>query len=420
MKKRPNIIYINSHDTGRYIAPYGHPVPTPNIQRFAKESVMFRQAHCVNPTCSPSRAGLLTGQYAHTNGMTGLAHLGGHLFDHTKLLTNTLGKQRYRCFLSGFQHLVHEEENSDWLDQLHHEKHLAPTLKADTGAVEFLNTRPEEPFFLEIGFFETHREFPVLGKEDEPDYTMPPALFPDTPECRKDFARYKASSRIFDQRVKNVMDALDRNGLRDNTIVILTTDHGIPFPDMKCNLTDHGTGVMLMMRWPDGFPGGRVTDALVSQVDIYPTLCDLLGINPPDWLQGESFAPLLLGETDEHRDEIFIETNYHVSYVPMRGVRTRRWKYIRRFFSQRPADCDDGETKTEWLAAGWEDLDREEHQLYDLMLDPMEKRNLAADKKVAPILLEMQQRLAAWMKETDDPLLYGDVPHPKERKSLYV
>src|SRR5207247_1678035 len=100
---------------------------------------------------------------------------------------------------------------------------------------------------------------------------------------------------------------------------------------MKCHLTDRGIGVMLILRGPGVFSGGKVCDAMVSQIDLFPTLCDLLEIEKPAWLQGRSLLPLLHGEAEEVNDEIFAEVTYHAAYEPQRCVRTRRWKYIRRY-----------------------------------------------------------------------------------------
>ena len=107
---RPNILYIHSHDTGRCVQPYGYAVPTPHLQQLAEQGVLFRQAFCASPTCSPSRAALLTGQYPHTNGMIGLAHRGSRLNDYSRHLAGVLGRAGYATALAGVQHEVRAEE----------------------------------------------------------------------------------------------------------------------------------------------------------------------------------------------------------------------------------------------------------------------------------------------------------------------
>lgn len=422
---KPNILYLHSHDTGRYIQPYGHAVPTPNLQKFAETGILFRQAFCANPTCSPSRASLLTGQYAHCNGMVGLAHRGFSLDDYSQHIIHTLRPHGYFCALSGIQHLDSLDEDG-YGSRIGYDVILnLPDMAAGLGrstieqrAVEFLDNASPQPFFLSVGFFETHREFPVRPV-DTPKYCLPPAPLPDTPESREDMARYKASARMLDLKMGMVLDALDRNGLAENTLVICTTDHGIAFPGMKCNLTDHGIGVMLMMRGPGGFSGGQVCDSLVSHIDLFPTVCDLLEIEPPNWLQGKSLMPLIRGEGEQVNEEILAEVNYHAAYEPQRAVRTKRWKYIRRFEDHLGPvlpNCDDGLSKEVWLRHGWQKHSPDSEQLYDLIFDPQEMNNLAADPTHTDVLGDLRNRLNRWMQATDDPLLHGPIPAPSRAK----
>jgi N-sulfoglucosamine sulfohydrolase len=208
---------------------------------------------------------------------------------------------------------------------------------------------------------------------------------------------------------------LDANDLADNTLVICTTDHGIAFPGMKCNLTDHGIGVMLIMRGPGGFEGGKVCDAMISHTDLYPTICELVGIEPPNWLQGKSIMPLIRGEVEQIHDQVFAEVTYHAAYEPMRGVRTLRYKYIRRFEARDSPvlpNCDDGPSKDVWMKHGWQQEAPAMEQLYDLVFDPNEAYNLADHPSLTKVLAEMRSRLDRWMRETDDPLLQGPVAAP--------
>jgi arylsulfatase A-like enzyme len=408
-----NIIYIHSHDSGRYLQPYGHAVPTPQLQRLAAEGVLFRQAFSGAPTCSPSRACLLTGQCAHQNGMLGLAHRGFSLNDYNKHLLYTLRGAGYRSVLAGIQHIAAKDETIGY-DEL-----LKPKTKSAVDvaprAVEFLNGRPKEPFFLDIGVFETHREYHKPTAAEDPGYIQPPTPIPDTPETRLDTAGYHASARVLDDGVGKILSALDRNRLAGRTLVISTTDHGVAFPLMKCNLEDFGWGVSLIMRGPGVFSGGKVSDALVSQLDIYPTLCDFLGISRPAWLEGKSMLPLLRGEKKEVNDQVFAEVNYHAAYEPKRAVRTKRWKYIRRYGDRHTPvlpNCDDGPSKSLWLEYGWKRQQLPVESLYDLVFDPTEHHNLAGDLSASEALAEMRGRLDAWMKATNDPLLTGPVPAP--------
>lgn len=416
---KPNILYIHSHDTGRFAQPYGHAVSTPNIQKLAKEGVLFRRAFSGAPTCSPSRACLVTGQAAHSSGMLGLAHRGFGLNDYSQHILHTLKKAGYRTALSGVQHVALRGDRSllGYDEDLFTQKGAGRVEAVE----EFLKRQTDGvPFFLTVGFNDTHREFPEPGPEDDERYTVPPAPLPDTPETRRDMAAFKASARRLDRDMGRVFDLLKEYGFRDNTLVICTTDHGLAFPRMKCTLHDTGIGVMQVMRWPDGadfgFTEGRVVDALTSHIDLFPTICDIVGIEHPDWLEGKSLLPVLRGETEEVNGEIFAEVTFHASYEPQRCVRTHRWKYIRRWGDREEPvlpNCDQSPSKQLWMDHGWQDSILPREALYDLMFDPNETNNLAGDPRVADELNNMRTRLEKWMERTNDPLLKGYVDPPK-------
>jgi arylsulfatase A-like enzyme len=409
---RPNIVYLHSHDTGRYVQPYGYAVPTPRIHALAEEGVLFRQAFCAASTCSASRACLLTGQYAHSNGMMGLAHRGWSLHNYEHHIVHTLRDVGYHSMLVGEQHISKRPDEIGY-DQVvkidtHHVEDVAPV------AIDLLREPPGEPFFLSVGFFETHREFFEPLKGDE--HTLrPPANLPDLPEIRKDFASYVASARSLDRGVGAVLDAIDRYGLRSNTLVVCTTDHGIAFPGAKATMTDRGIGVMLIMRGPGGFVGGKASDALVSHIDIFPTVCDLLEIEEPTWLQGRSLMPIIRDQVAEIRDAVFAEGTYHAAYEPQRCIRTPRWKYVRRFEPRdRPIlpNTDDSPAKELWMRIGWPKNLLATEQLYDMLLDPNEAWNRIDDPSLADTADGLRRRLHRWMEGTSDPLLHGAVRPP--------
>jgi len=409
---QPNILYLHSHDTGRFVQPYGYAVPTPRIQGLAEQGILFRQAFCAASTCSASRACLLTGQYAHTNGMLGLAHRGWSLHDYTHHIVHTLRTVGYHSTLIGEQHI------SKRPDVIGYDRvvKISTSRVADVAPVtiDILRNAPGEPFFLSVGFFETHREFfqPVAGDEH---YVRPPVNLPDTAETRADMAAFTASARSLDRGVGAVLDALDDTGLARNTLVICTTDHGIAFPGAKATLTDRGIGVMLILRGPGGFAGGKASDALVSHIDLFPTVCDVLGIDQPDWLQGRSLMPIVTGVEEEVRDAIFAEGTYHAAYEPQRAIRTPRWKLVRRFGDRRlPVlpNIDDSPSKQVWLDHGYAEREQAPLQLYDLVFDPNEACNVADRPEHAPVVEHLTTRLERWMRGTGDPLLDGPVAAP--------
>ncbi len=406
----PNILYIHSHDTGRYVQPYGHPVPTPNIQLLADQGVLFRKAFCAAPTCSGSRASLLTGQHCHNNGMIGLAHRGWELNDYGEHIVHPLREAGYHSVLIGEQHISRDPGVIGYDEVIevdtNHALQVAPT------AIEAL-AETDGPFFMSVGFFETHRDFAAPTSVRDSLYSLPPPNLPDEARTRADMAAFKASARSLDQGVGAVLNGLHQLGLNDNTLIICTTDHGLAFPMAKATLFDRGIGVMMLMRGPGGFTGGKVFDQMVSQLDVYPTLCELAGVETPDYARGHSLLPLIRGEADRLRDQLFTEFTYHAAYEPQRAVRTDRWKYIRRFGSYpytALANCDDSATKDVLVEAGWGEQLVEPEQLYDLVFDPHEERNLVDDPERADVLTDMRAKVDRWMKETSDPLLEGPVP----------
>src|SRR5947209_68606 len=152
-----NILYIHSHDTGRYVQPYGHAIPTPNIQWLADQGVMFRNAFCAAPSCSGSRAALLTGEYCHANGMMGLAHRGFTLNDIDHHLVRVLTAAGYHSELIGEQHVSATPQQLGY-----HVVHEIPDTNARSvapAAITALTSEIREPFFMSVGFFETHRSF---------------------------------------------------------------------------------------------------------------------------------------------------------------------------------------------------------------------------------------------------------------------
>jgi arylsulfatase A-like enzyme len=422
-----NIVYIHTHDTGRYIQPYGYSVPTPRLQAFAEEAILFRQAFNAAPTCSPSRAALLTGMAPHSAGMLGLVHRGFGLRQPERHLAAYLRRNGYQTVLSGvqhesadpqtigYEHILHSGNSKNKIDGSWDEENARR-------AAEFIRSRESgRPFFLSFGMFNTHRDFPEPAPDINPNYVLPPQPLADTKQNREDMAAFMTSARTADRCAGIVLDAIREAGLEDDTLILFTTDHGIAFPRMKCNLYDTGIGVSLIMKIPGlANSKGRVIDALVSQIDLYPTICDLAGIEKPDWLQGVSLLPLLAGETERIRDHLFSEVTYHAAYEPMRCIRTERYKYIKLFDDYEghvPANIDDGPSKSFLLDSGLLDEKRDREQLYDLYLDPMERVNRVADPAYKAVYEDLTAKLADWMKETSDPLLQGKVPLPPGGKA---
>ncbi len=430
-----NIVYMHTHDSGRYWSPYGHHVPTPNIMHFARSgATVFRQAYCAGPTCSPSRAGLLTGLSPHAAGMQGLAHLGWQLNDYDQHLARFLKTNGYQTALCGIQHEAPDAGRIGYDQILGSQKfNMADTVNS-METFDYANTEEackyvarhkpgDRPFFLSLGLFNTHREFPKAKADGDyaADYLAPPLPLYDCDRNRRDMADYCASVKVVDDCFGKFLAALEAAGLVDDTLIVMTTDHGIAFPKMKCTLYDTGIGVALIMRLPGRFQQVRVTDALVSQVDVFPTLCEAAGITPPAWLEGKSLIPVITGQADKVREEIYAEVTYHAAYEPKRCLRTDRYKLIRRYDYHNgivPANIDDCISKDLLMENGHADQVMEREALFDLWLDPCERENRVRDSSYRQIYNDLSARLENWMLHTGDPLItHGSrVPKPRGAK----
>lgn len=226
---------------------------------------------------------------------------------------------------------------------------------------------------------------------------------------------YREGVKLMDEYMGRVFYALEHNGYDENTLVIVTADHGTEFPGGKKTLQDAGIRVMLLLRFPmaGGTPfAGQVVESLVSHLDLYPTLCELLGRQPEHPLEGKSLLPLIRGETEDLHDAIFAEQTYHGLLEPLRWVRTKRYKYIRRHFATGPIMRHDGPPTPILEGCGWYERPLGHEELFDLYLDPWEACNRAQDPTYAGIREELARRLDEWMEKTGDPFPTGQFPPP--------
>ena len=283
-------------------------------------------------------------------------------------------------------------------------------------AIAYIKEKHEKPFFMSYGLAHTHRPFNEVDASVNPDYLKVPHCLADNAQNRLDYAGYVTSAMRADMCIGRVLDALDEAKLTEDTLIIYTTDHGIAFPFMKCNLYDTGIGVSLIIKYKGNPSAGMVKDGLVSHVDIYPTLCELLGIDKPDWLTGTSLMPLLNNETEEVNDAVFAEVTYHAAAEPQRCVRTKRYKYIRRFgdFEKYvPANIDAGGSKDFLMDEGLMEHLPPREQLFDLSMDAAERNNLVEAPEYKAVLEDMRTRLDKFMEDTDDFAKSGQWPRPE-------
>jgi arylsulfatase A-like enzyme len=398
-----DVVVLTTHDIGRHLQCYGAgSVTSPHLDALAKQGALFTHAFCTAPQCSPSRASLATGLYPHNNGVMGLAH---HGFDweleapHAAALFAGAG---FETHLFGGQHV-----------SLHPERLGFTAMHGDPSVPDIEELlRRDARLYIEINFSETHRPYPKAPADARVD--VPPFL-PDIPEARAELAALQVGIAQVDAAAGRVLDALDKAGRSENAIVVFTTDHGLAMPRAKCTLYDPGLEVALLVRWPaDGI--GGIRNELVSNIDVLPTLLEAAGVGVPSDVQGRS---LLHG--DAPREAIFAEKTFHSYYDPMRCVRTRGHKYIRNFETafavEVPADIQAGATFR--ADPSRYSTDRPAIvELYDLEADPLEQHNLAGSAGTRVVERELSERLWAWMRETEDPLLNGPVASPRYRLAM--
>jgi N-sulfoglucosamine sulfohydrolase len=348
----------------------------------------------------------------------GLAHApyGWRLDPRERHTAQLLADAGYTTTLVGMQHLI--ERGS--AHELGYQRVL-PVAPADAealGAVALLRdlAGQDRPFYLEVGFEEPHRPYDFGGAQ--PDQTrgvaVPPYL-PDLPESRQDLAAFQGAIRQMDHGVGTILAALDDLGIAESTCVVFATDHGAAMPRAKCTLYDPGIEVALLLRWPAaGLADGRVVSELVSNVDVTPTLLEGLGLAVPANVQGLSFWPLLQGSAYTPREEVFAEKTFHTYYEPMRAVRTMNKKLIVNLEVSTSVDVPADIRESPIYPRMLPQLNgvRPPVELYDLLDDPWEQRNLAGHPEVASVQADLRRRLLRWMKETDDPLLHGPVASP--------
>lgn len=416
--ERPNIVLIHWHDVGTHLGAYGHgDVTSPAIDELAAQGLRFDRAFCTTPLCSPARGSLFTGRYPHNHGLMGLVNRGWEYRPGQRTAPALLSELGYRTALIGQQHESRDPSRLGFDELYPWDAGAARCGPVSAKAVEWLESAPAEPFFLTVGFFETHRPYPAAQYPpvDPASVDVPPFL-PDNHHTRGDLAGFLGSIRVADAATGRVLDAIERTGLAESTLVLFTTDHGIAFPRAKGTLYDPGIRVALLARPPRAWHVAAGTaDGLISHVDVLPTLLDLAGGQIPPSVQGTSFAAVLRGEPAEPRTEIFAEKNFHDEYDPIRCIRTDRFAYIRNLEPGTPMRLSgDIEAAPVRSGLGEDHLrPRPAEELYDLDADPWQLRDLAPDPAHTQVKRELTARLEAWMAETNDPVLSGAVDTPR-------
>lgn len=437
---KPNLIIVLPHDLGQYLHCYGvKTVRTPNLDQFAADGVRFARSFCTAPGCSPSRASLFTGRYPHNNGVMGLAH-GNFAWDLNpgeKHLAQFLKEAGYATVAFGVVHETHSGAKRLGYDKHSNIKNGEELTTAAIAELKQLATGPR-PFFLYAGYVEPHRLPYPKGPDQPPDghgfpgpHLKPdnalgvevPGYLRDTQGTREELAGLQGAVRYIDEQFGRWREAIKELGLEKNTLVIFTTDHGVAMPRAKCSLYEPGLEVALIVRHAGrkGWHGGVVRNEMISNIDVLPTILELVGISVPANVQGRSFAPLLDGKPYKPNDAIFGEQTYHDYYDPQRSIRTETHKLIANF-STAPAFQDPSQQwrpRSDPRTPEYPARTFHPHiELYDLTKDRWEQTDLANSPEAAAIRRELARRLYDHMVKTDDPLLRGAVTSPQHERTI--
>lgn len=424
---RPNILFCIADDASwaHFGANGERAIKTPTFDRVAREGVRFTNAFCSSPSCTPSRAAVLTGQAFSRLGEG--ANLWSTLPARFAVYPDLLEKAGYAVGAArkgwgpGSVSAGGRTRN--------------PAGPSFSNFAQFLSQVPAgKPFCFWFGSQDPHRPYEKNARRPgDVDLAkiVVPAHLPDTPKVRADIADYLWEIARFDREVGELMAALEKSGQLDNTLVVVTSDNGMPFPRAKTNLYDWGTRMPLAVRWPARIKGGRVVTDFVSHTDFAPTFLLAAGLTPPREMTGRSLLALLTGNkvagrVEAARDRVYLGRERHDSSrnllgYPMRAVRTDDFLYIRNFAPEREpaqptprgADIDDGPTKRFVLDKQNEpafrrffDLSfakRPGEELYDLRADPDQLVNVAARPERAAARKRLADDLDRWMRTTGDP-----------------
>ncbi|MBN2327468.1 MAG: sulfatase [Candidatus Omnitrophica bacterium] len=493
--KRPNIFFFFADDWGRYASVYKSFGPnaafiTPNFDRFAREGIRFNNAHVTSPSCTPCRSSLLSGQYFYRTGRGAilqgatwdlnipsypllLEKAGYHIgFTYKVWSPGTPQDAPYggkaRKYETAGRKFCTFSQNADKMVKSGLTPEEAKTELCNEGMKNFESfleaRKQDQPFCYWFGPTNTHRKWIKGSGKDlwglNPDDLKGrmPSFLPDVQEIRQDMCDYLGEALALDRMLGLFLKKLEDIGERDNTLIVVSGDHGIPgFPRGKCNLYNLGTEVALFAQWPGQAPGGRVVDDFVNLMDLAPTFLEAVGEPIPECMTGRSIVSLLRsrknGQIDPSRDFVITGRERHVAKAregnlpyPQRSIRTKDFLYIHNFEPDRwpmgtPTGLDDPDSAPSFeelennTFAAFGDLDasptkawmiknrkdpqwqrhwklgfekRPEEELYDLRKDPDYMGNVAGDPSYEDVREELSKRLMDVLKKTADPRVQGD------------
>ncbi|WP_198440126.1 sulfatase family protein [Pareuzebyella sediminis] len=437
LRTAPNILFMIADDWSYpHAGVYGDPVVrTPTFDRLANEGAVFENAYCAAPSCSPSRASILLGRYPHQNEAAGnlwsiipdkfpnwvsLLKQSGY---HTGKSRKGWGPGDYKS--GGYEHNPAGKEYLDF--------------------ETFLDDKSDDqPFAYWFGSQDPHRTYETntgVKTGMDAESVVVPEFLPDTPCVRNDIMDYFFEAERFDRESGNIIDVLERKGLLDNTLIVMTSDNGMPFPRAKANLYDYGTRMPLAMYWKGHIEGGQRITEFMNFIDFGPTFLEAAGVEIPKAFSGHSLMALFSEEPGVKidRTKVFLERERHANVrkgdlsYPVRAIRTKDYLYIKNFEPDRwPAgdphvhqsvgqygDIDNSISKFLIMEQEGKPTDKDYFELafakrpkeefYVLASDPYNLRNEIENKNYGKEIASLRKELQEWMSATDD--LRAKAPH---------
>jgi arylsulfatase A-like enzyme len=442
-RRKPNIIYVFADEHRWCSLPFTETpwLVAPNLTRMAKEGTSFNYCISTSAICTPYRGMLLTGLWPHRSGFisndliqpNSIQQTGNTIADPFKAagyVTGYVGKWHleedsvYNSRFDYFKHWLYGDnhQESKWRDvpskQPYQTYNGYNAVGMTDQALDFIkqNASGDKPMFLMLSLNPPHFQWNDAPEEDLKLYPEDKVTF--RPNVTKEhwktgdqllwYRNYHAHITAVDREVGRVLDALKQHGIDDNTIVLYSADHGSSWGSNdvanKSNPFDEAIRVPFLVRWPSHVPTNRTVDNLLGSIDIYPTLCRLAGINPPQFCDGQDFSPVILGKHGADPASAFIAVNnFQRNYFrtqldpdlpnilhPFRGVRTKRYTY------------------TAGVDGDW--------QLFDNQQDPYQMNNLVNDPGHAKIKTDLHKELTRWLAKAEDPFISAEwkaLPLPK-------
>ncbi len=431
---KPNILWLSVEDMSPRLGSYGdNTVPTPNIDRLAKEGVRYTKAFSTAGVCAPSRCAIITAMYQST--------VGGHNMRTFNIYPEVKGvPKNYSIvpppYVKGFPEYL--RANGYYCTnhvKTDYQFEPTPTMwDENSNTAHYKNRANDQPFFAIFNSTITH-ESQVWQRAKNPLRIDPakvkvPPFYPDTDSVRLDIARHYSNISEMDEWVGEKLKELEDAGELENTIIFFWSDHGDGLPFFKREITDRGLHVPLIIRYPDKQNAGTLVHDLVSLIDLGPTTLSLAGIEPPGYMQGQTFAGKYKAKP---RTYIFgARDRMDVPVDRVRSIRDKHFRYIKNFHPELPTyqhityrlqqpvmrgilrQKEEGQLNE--IQLQWFKAPKAVEELYLLDSDPFELKNVASDPAYQKDLLRLRKALEEWIIQTND---WGKTPEPEMLKQMW-